>query len=222
MGLYLVVIADVIRSRGSKEAASIDERLRIVNGEAKDGLLVPFRCLRGDEIEAVLDTGGSFIKTVRTLKHRLRPLKIRIGLGFGTLDVQGALPEDPFALNGEAFFAAREALDSIKQMRGDQETILLRSPYFRDSHADDETWDIVLRMYGSITSRWNAAQWDAVMEYDRQGLMTGAADRLDKLYQSVQRSLDRARWDVVRDCEAWMEKHITELADASANGANEY
>lgn len=212
MSVFLVVIADVINSRILRDKADISGRLRVVNGEAQSGLLVPFKCLRGDEIEAVLDTNG-FVKAVRTLKYRLRPLKLRIGLGLGTLDTEGALPDDPFALNGEAFFAARKALDSINGSKGEQETIAL-CVQGAGSGADIETWNMVLRLYCSVLGRWNDAQWDAVMEYERQGVISGAADRLGRLYQSVQRSLGRARWDAVSDCEAWMARRMAELADA--------
>lgn len=210
MSVFLVVIADVINSRGFRDKADISECLRIANSDAGSELLVPYKCLRGDEIEAVLDTGG-FVKAVRTLKYRLRPLKVRVGLGLGTLDLEGALPQDPFALNGEAFFAARKALDSIKSAKEEQETIALCAQGAGDG-ADIETWNMVLRLYSSMLGRWNDAQWDAVMEYERQGVISGAADKLKRLYQSVQRSLDRARWDAVSDCEAWMTRRMVGLA----------
>jgi hypothetical protein len=213
MKLYLAVIADVIDSRHSPEMTDIAARLERLNSDCSP--LVPFKCFRGDEIEAVLDPSTDVMKTIRALKYRLRPLKVRIGLGFGILDdADGTLPHDPFALNGEAFFEARKAIDLIKNRYKDQESIVLRSA--RHDAASFPGWDILLRYYCHVLNRWNADQWDAVMNYDKLGSMAEAANRLSKKPQSIQRSLDRARWDLIRDSELLLERQLR-FSDISGN-----
>jgi len=205
--LYLAVIADVIDSRSSKDMVNISERLREVNEDLKKELLVPFRCFRGDELEAVMDPDANFMRAVRALKYRLRPLRIRVGLGLGQLDVdRAALPDDPFSINGAAFFAARDAIDHIKHEYKEQESIV-----FRAGRGDFRTWDIMLRLYGSIVGRWNTGQWNYAMRYEVLDSMKDVAAELNKKYQSVQRSLNRADWSLVRDCEDWFAEQMALL-----------
>ena len=53
MGLYIAVIADVIDSRNIVDMPEMSEALSAVNAQKEAGILIPFKCLRGDEIEAV-------------------------------------------------------------------------------------------------------------------------------------------------------------------------
>ncbi len=211
MSLYLAVIADVINSRKTVAAFDISEQLSKANDDLKNELLVPFKCFRGDEIEAVLDINKNFMKSVRTLQYRLRPLKIRVGLGIGRLNTGGGdLPDDPFLLNGEAFFAARSAVDLIKDTYKEQESVVLRAEGDQES-ARFEPLDILFRLYGNVTGRWNAAQWDAAMNYEQLGSMKAAAVQLKKSYQSIQRSLERADWPLISDTEALLQKQVSDF-----------
>lgn len=216
MSLFLVVIADVISSRNSMDMSNVYEHLLKVNADAKGELLVPFKCFRGDEIEAVLDAKTNFMKAIRTLKYRLQPLKVRVGLGIGRLDIgTDGLPNDPFLLNGEAFFEARDAIDRIKHKYKEQESIVLGAESNNGNNFD--TWDIMLRLYSSIINRWNTDQWNAVMKYEKLDSMVDAANELNKKYQSVQRSLERADWNLICDCETWMMREMSMLYNRISN-----
>ncbi len=213
MNLYLAVIADVIKSRKSSDMNDISLRIQEINGALPDEILIPFKCMRGDEIEAVLMTERNFMRAIRTLKYHLRPLEVRVGLGIGQMDIDNYIlpPLDPFLLSGTAFYAARDAVDLIGHVK-EQESIVLKSEPKLDSHYMNN-WNVMLRFYCSILNNWNTEQWDAVMSYEKHGSMVEAANELNKKYQSIQRSIERANWNLIRDSELWMKKEMRTMLD---------
>ncbi len=211
MDLYLAVIADVIKSRNVSGMNEIPNRIQEINGALSEEIFIPFKCMRGDEIEAVLVIEKNFMKAIRTLKYYLQPMKIRIGLGIGQLDIDNynLPPSDPFLLSGTAFYAARDAVDFIGHVKKQESIILNCEPKLDDHYTD--TWNLMFGYYCNILNGWNKEKWDAVMSYEKHGSMMEAANELGKRYQSIQRSIERADWDIIKDTELWMSKEITTM-----------
>lgn len=210
MGLYVAVIADIINSRNTVDIPEISGVLSSLNTQAGEGLAIPFKCMRGDEIEVVLRLDADVLKTIRQLKYGLRPAKIRVGLGIGKLDADDKkMPDDPFMANGPAFFAARKAVDYAKSRFKSQQAIVVNSQLLsEDLH---ETWNLMLKFHCSITAQWKNPQWNTAMEYDNTRSMVKTAEQLNKAYQSVQRTIKRSDLNLVYDIEEWFSKQLKSL-----------
>ncbi|NMB47108.1 MAG: hypothetical protein GX998_11960 [Firmicutes bacterium] len=99
-----VITADIIQSRvRSDVAASIPARLPRLE---HPHLVTGFAMSRGDEIQGVLSGWLTAPEVLRLLRYICRPLQLRVGIGLGIH--AGRLAENPWDLNGPAFFRARE------------------------------------------------------------------------------------------------------------------
>lgn len=140
-GLWLVVTADVIRSRRLAPRGDIQRRIeaalerfkRLVAGEdeAPGGwqpYLTPgpgaaararvsflgsrFTLGRGDELQGVLRGDAPLLPLLRYLRGLLQPVTLRIGVGLGRLSTPVEV-ENSWRMDGPAFHRSRAALESL-------------------------------------------------------------------------------------------------------------
>lgn len=190
---YLTVItADVIDSRRHENIRRrLEERLPRLEHPL---LLTPFTVSRGDELQAVCQGVLAAPELVRRLRHACLPLVLRIGVGLGPADFETAASS--WDMSGEAFFRARDAMERLKPGKHPRTRLLSGDARF-DTVANglfellDTTW-----MY------WTAAQWEAVMAYEREGTYGAAGAVLGIALQNVEKRCKAARWASVRAGEA--------------------
>lgn len=103
-----VITADQVESRSHDDAVA--EALARVETVAPDGLLLPAERTAGDEIQALTDHAETALRLVLELT---RDGRWSVGLGVGA--VRLPLGDSTRASTGEAFFAARSAIDAAKR-----------------------------------------------------------------------------------------------------------
>ncbi len=198
--MYVAVIADVIDSRKYAEAKSIQSVLKNLNKMLADkglGILIPFYCMKGDEIEAVFSINNNFLRALRFLRCALLPMKLRIGAGIGNLDMPFDLPKNPFEINGEAFHLARGALTEIRKFnKAEQNTLLIKN--------SDEAAGLICRLYSILVSDVKKQQWEAVFAYEDNKNIAAAAELISKRGQSIQRTLERVHYPDITACEEYL------------------
>ena len=113
--IYAVLIADVMESRaranlrgllGKKLAAISRRHLR------RKLIQLPYAVTAGDEFQTVTRDLPSIPAVILDLRRALRPLSLRIGVGFGRISDRIQPPVN--RLGGEAFQCARGAIENIK------------------------------------------------------------------------------------------------------------
>lgn len=102
-----VITADQIDSRNTQDAAA--ETLAEVNATLGDALELPAERTAGDEIQALTDDAAAALTLMLML---VRHERWSIGLGIGTVELP--LADSTRASTGEAFFAARDAIETAK------------------------------------------------------------------------------------------------------------
>lgn len=217
VSLYVVVTADVIRSRQWKRTPSQEDHFRrgiaALNERLQNDALVPFSALRGDEIQGVLRPEAEVMGAIRQMRYLLRPLEIRVGVGVGEITT-GLGGSNSWEMDGPSFHMAREALDSMKGGRRGRMTMLRT-----DSPDFDEVMNLILLLMDSIISRWTPAQWVAIDAYSRLGTYRAAAAELGIALQNVEKRCSAARWGEVRAAEEYINEALRRFTMDGVKGA---
>src|SRR3989449_5924314 len=113
--IYGVLIAAVLESRARADIRGLlGRKLAAVSKRHLHRKLIqlPYSVTAGDEFQTVTRDLPSIPAVIQDLRVALRPLSLRIGVGFGS--VAGRIRPPVNRLGGEAFQAARKAIESVK------------------------------------------------------------------------------------------------------------
>lgn len=192
MEFFAVITGDVIDSKKhSVFLDTLNEKLTLIQ---TPGLYTPFRVSRGDEMQAVCDDLPSLPVIIRNLRYNCRPLKIRLGIGIGTIN-NPQPGQNSWDMNGPAFEMARRALDSIKKSKV-PETVLASEDLFFD-----RMFNLIYSLIDTIMNGWTHSQWEAVQAYEIDRTYVKAAGALKIAWQNVQKRCQAAKWDVIKKAE---------------------
>ncbi|WP_207344541.1 MarR family transcriptional regulator [Arthrobacter sp. E3] len=114
--------------------------------------ILPFERSVGDEVQGLLDEPQEVVEAVARI---LREKDWYVGIGIGRVDVP--LPTSSREASGEAFVAAREAVDAAKKT-GDRVPLSVKTP-----NAAAAVWadaaEAVLALTGDVVRSRSAAEW---------------------------------------------------------------
>ena len=129
------LIGDVVRSRRAADRSGLHDLLTAVLAEANSSLrpAVPLRVTVGDEFQGCFATVGEALHASLWLHLHLAPTQVRHGIGWGAVAV---LADDPRVEDGPGWWAAREAIDTVKTDAARAGTRLLRTAYRRAGQTD--------------------------------------------------------------------------------------
>ncbi len=145
---------------------------------------LPFTRTVGDEFQGLLDDPLSVVAAILIL---MRGERWHIGLGIGS--VEQPLPADPRSARGDAFIAARSAVDRAK---ADPSHVAVESA--RD--VDDEAGDAqtVFRLVAALRRHRTDQGWQAIDLVQRGLSQQETAARLGITRQAVSQRLQTAHW----------------------------
>src|SRR5216684_3964361 len=112
---YALLIADVLESRARVDLRSLlRKKLAAISRRHFHRKLIqlPYSVTAGDEFQTVTRDPPSIPAVIQDLRRALRPLSLRIGVGFGRISDRIQPPVN--RLGGEAFQRARGAIENIK------------------------------------------------------------------------------------------------------------
>ena len=140
------VIGDVVGSRDHADRPDLHVRLvgrlaeleELLRAEERAGgepmVVSPPRVTVGDEYQAIFTTLGAALRATRWLRISLLPdVDVRHGIGWGPVQV---LEDEPRVEDGPGWWAAREAIDEVKQLAAKPATRHLRTAFRRASGSD--------------------------------------------------------------------------------------
>ncbi len=108
------LIGDVVRSRAAADRPALHTRLAELLEAANDELepVVPLRITVGDEYQGCFESVGAALHAALWLRLQLAPrAELRHGVGWGSVAV---LADSPRIEDGPGWWAAREAIESVK------------------------------------------------------------------------------------------------------------
>jgi hypothetical protein len=196
MDFYAVITADIINSRSQPDLiALLKKQLSELDSRA---LLTAFTVSRGDEIQAVCRELSALPVIIRQLRYICLPLKLRVAIGLGMIDAVEVNPGgSSWQMNGTAFYAARNALEYLKNTRGKTPATWIDS---QDSYFD-LTVNTIYELYDLIINRWTQRQWATVQTYEVQATLQKTALVFNVSWQNVQKICKAAHWESLKATE---------------------
>ncbi len=146
--------------------------------------VLPFTRTVGDEFQGLLDTAVSVVDVILML---MRSAQWHIGLGIGSVQRPFTAP-DPRAARGDAFLAARTAVERAKV---EPSHLVVNAVRSADEATDVET---VFRLVGALRSRRTDQGWQVVDLLSAGHTQQQAATQLDITRQAVSQRAHTAAW----------------------------
>lgn len=125
------LIGDVVGSREVADRRGLHRLLVAALEEANEDWepLAPLRVTVGDEYQGIFRTVGAAIGASQSIRLALLPdVDVRHGLGWGGV---GVLDEEPRVEDGPGWWAARDAIEQVKQAADRAATAVTRTGYRR-------------------------------------------------------------------------------------------
>jgi len=179
---YVLTVDQQGSRRSADRVAALLPRL---NREVRT--VLPFERTAGDEFQGVLDDPTAVVDLVLTL---VREGSWSVGVGAGT--VQTPLPSSTRAAIGQAFLAARRAVDAAKQRP-------MRVAVRGAVPADAVDAQAVLAALALLVDRRSDQAWEAIAAVTRGRTQAQAAAELGISRQAVGQRLAAGQWDLERE-----------------------
>ncbi len=177
--MAFVLTVDQIDSRSSGDLVQ-DTVARLADVPT----VLPFTRTVGDEFQGLLDTAVSVVDVILML---MRAAQWHIGLGIGSVQRPFTEP-DPRAARGDAFLAARTAVERAKVEASHLAVNAVRPEPVAD---DVET---VFRLVGALRGKRTDQGWEVVDLLSSGHTQQQAASRLDITRQAVSQRAHTAAW----------------------------
>lgn len=197
---YTVIIGDIVNSREINDRREIQTRFRAVlsdiNSKYKAYISARFKITLGDEFQGLLSDCRNVIRIIMEIENLMRPLRLRFGVGIGTIDTD-IIYDDSSEIDGPAYHRARGMIEQIgqKEMQYEesQSNIMICSG---DSCSDqDMLINSLLSATFAIKSKWTGRQDEIIRVYETNGEnQYKTAEILGIAQSTVNRALRNARF----------------------------
>ena len=200
--IYAALIADVMESRARADLRSLlGKKLAAISRRHLNRKLIqlPYSVTAGDEFQTVTRNLPSIPAVIRDLRAALRPLSLRIGVGFGS--VSGRIQAPVNRLGGEAFQSARKAIENIKTGNLFKFEVLTAfvSPY---PHFDNAI-NLIYGLHDTLVLKITERQWETIQEFLGSPTLEQTAKRLKLDDSTVSRNLKRGYyWQLTETVQA--------------------
>ncbi len=188
--IYGVLIADVLESRARADIRSLlGRKLAAVSKRhlRKKLIQLPYSVTAGDEFQTVTRDLPSIPAIILDLRRALRPLSLRIGVGFGRISDRIQPPVN--RLGGEAFQRARGAIENIKTSSLFKFDVLTA---FESRNAGfNSTINLIYGLHDTLVLKITEKQWETIEEFLDTPTLEQTAKRLRLDASTVSRNLKR-------------------------------
>ncbi len=208
---YAVLLADVVGSSARQDLRRLlGQRLaKASRAHAKAKFIrLPYSVTAGDEFQTVVTTYSRIPELIIDLRTRLRPLRLRLGIGFGV--IPGRIQSPVNRMGGEAFQFARKALERIKGSAGNKFEVL--TAFQSRDQVFDATANLIYALHDTLVLRITEKQWETIEVFRSRRRLEDAAKELGLDNSTVSRNLKRGYfWQMEETIEGMkivIEKHF--------------
>jgi hypothetical protein len=188
--IYGVLIADVLESRARADIRSLlGRKLAAVSKRhlRRNLIQLPYSVTAGDEFQTVTRDLPSIPAVILDLRRALRPLSLRIGVGFGRISDRIQPPVN--RLGGEAFQRARRAIENIKTSSLFKFDVLTA---FESRNAGfNSAINLIYGLHDTLVLKITEKQWETIEEFLDTPTLEQTAKRLRLDASTVSRNLKR-------------------------------
>jgi len=196
--IYAVLIADVMESRARADLRSLlGRRLAAISRSHLRQKLIylPYSVTAGDEFQTVARDLPSVPAVIEDLRTALRPLSLRIGVGFG--DIHGRIQAPVNRLGGEAFQSARKAIESIKT--GNLFKFQVLTAFASRHEHFNKTINLIYGLHDTLVLKITTRQWETIEEFLKKPSLERTAKGLKLDNSTVSRNLKRGYYWQLRE-----------------------
>jgi hypothetical protein len=190
--IWGVVVSDVVGSSRTQDVRSIlgpTLRIATIAHLEEKRIRVPYAVTAGDEFQTVASELSQIPGLVFDLRRRMRPLRLRIGIGIGV--ISGRLRPPVNQVSGQAFEFARAAIEDAKERRVHSG----KSTRFRSSNEQfDMEADLIYSLHDALVGNPSEKQWEAIDAFIAKGRVDLAAHFLKLNSSTVSRNLSRSHY----------------------------
>jgi len=195
-----VVVADVVGSTRTQDVgAALGPKLRIATMAhiEEKRIRLPYAVTAGDEFQTVASEINQIPGLLFDLRRRMRPLRLRIGVGIGA--ISGRLRPPVNQLTGQAFEFARAAIEKAKQGRAH----LGKSTGFQSTNEQfDLVADLIYSLHDALVGNPSEKQWETMDAFLAKGRVDRAARSLRLNASTASRNLSRGHfWESLETIE---------------------
>ena len=197
---YIVIIGDIINPRKIEKRGEVQERLkeilRDVNEKYNADIVAPFMITLGDEFQGLLHNGRNALKIVEELRSKLYPIRIRVGIGIGSVSTKLEQVETR-EIDGPCYYSARNAIDYLKknENRYHSDEAETRIEIEDDSAGAANIMNTVFSLMSVIEKNWTERQRTIIYDFAlHQDGQEKCAARLEIAQSSVQRGLTNGNY----------------------------
>lgn len=197
---YIAIIGDIKDSKKISNRSEIQNRLKKVleeiNTKYDDDISSKFMITLGDEFQGLLSSGFNTMKIITEIEMKMYPVKIRVGVGIGTITTD-INKEMSIGADGPGYYKARSAIDFIRGNEKKNQVIAadIRFEVEGDNQSSIILINTILSLITVIKASWSDRQreivWDMLEHQDNQ---EAAAKRLNIKQPSVQKSLSKGNY----------------------------
>jgi len=188
--IYAVLIADVLESRSRANLRGLlGKKLAVVSRRhlRKKLIQLPYSVTAGDEFQTVSRELPSIPAVILDLRRALRPLSLRIGVGFGRISDRIQPPVN--RLGGEAFQRARNAIENINH--GSLFKFEVLTAFDSRNAGFNSTINLIYGLNDTLVLKITDKQWETIEEFLEKPTLEQAANRLKLDASTVSRNLKR-------------------------------
>jgi DNA-binding MarR family transcriptional regulator len=188
--VYAALIADVMESRARADLRKLlGKKLDAISRRHLNRKLIqlPYSVTAGDEFQTVTRDLPSIPAIIYDLRAALRPLSLRIGVGFG--GIPGRIQAPVNRLGGEAFQFARKAIESIKT--GHLFKFEVLTAFVSRDEEFDRTINLIYGLHDTLLLKITKRQWETIREFLDRPTLEQTAKRLMLDNSTVSRNLKR-------------------------------
>ena len=200
--LYAAITVDI---RGSRNIADFrkerDNKLKPLNRlhQTEKLILSGYAVTAWDEFEG-LAMPRSIPTIILDLRRYFYPLRLWIGVGFGTVSDPHRKPINVFA-GGEAFERAREAINLIK---GKRQKSRGSTAFVSGNFEFDLLANTIYHLHDTLTERITSKQWQTINARISLKNQEEAANKLGLDTSSVSRTLRRGFYNQIEETQTTM------------------
>jgi SatD family (SatD) len=188
--LWGAIVSDIVGSSRTRGLRSVlGARLRLVTAAhlKEERIRLPYAVTAGDEFQTVASDLRQIPELLFDLRRRMRPLRLRIGIGIGR--ISGPLRAPVNQLGGQAFEFARVAIGETKEGRLHSGKVT----WFHSEYKDfDLVANLIYNLHDALVAHLSEKQWRTVDAYLAKGRVDLAAKALRINASTASRNLSRS------------------------------
>lgn len=197
--MYIAIIGDIISSKKLEDREEVQEKLNIIldeiNNKYDNYIESKFLITLGDEFQGLLLNPVKLFEIIDTIKFKMYPVKIRFGIGIGSINTK-INRSMALGADGPCYHYARDVIEELKMLNKKNSKANYSTDIKLSAHFNTNIESLInanLSMLYYIEDRWTIKQRELVQKklfHDKT--QRELADELNVNQSSIQRGLKGA------------------------------